>query len=250
MCDIVLMGDAMVDNFSGLDDQSHDLSWSLQKLGYKVKNAACDGSNVSNVLNSDMIPKNKRSYKYDLNDNGKLDQFKILDIGNEEQGKNIPTVVLSIGGNDMKQQSISFLLGADVFIKNLLSTSFQKNYNAIIEKILSITPRLILVVVLEPCIKSAPYSLISSKIKAVYTAWRNFIYTLAIKHNLPVIDLSKTLDSSNSDYYGKNNTSLNNNSSKIFSSLIKEVVDNYEGTTVYYCKNCSTKITKKLIKNH
>lgn len=248
MCDIVLMGDAMVDNFSGLDDQSHDLSWSLEKLGYSVKNAACDGSRVSNVLNSDMIPKNKRASKYDLNDNGRLDQFRILDIGNQEQGKNVPNVVLSIGGNDMKQQSISFLLGVDMFVKSLLSKSFEKNYNTIIEKILNVTPKLILVVVLEPCItQGSPYSLLSSKIKSVYLDWRKFIYSLALKHNLPVIDLSKTLDSGNTDHYGKNHTSLNSTSSKVFSLLIQEVVDNYEGSTVYYSKNCSGKISKKTI---
>lgn len=239
------MGDGILDNFSGLKNQNHDLTYSLKKANYKVKNAACDGAKLSNVLKGNMIPKNSRPYSYSLTKDGKLDQFAILDQANLEQGKKCPVVVLSIGGNDIKKKALHFLLGADEFIKSVLTKEFISSYKELIEKILSVTPHLILTVMIPPCVVSAPYSLLKNKVLHVYDEWRKFIYSLGREYKVPVIDLSLTLDMDNSDHYGNNNTCVSNSTSEVFCKIICAVVENYDKEGIYFSKSCTGKISKK-----
>lgn len=242
------MGDAILDNYAGLNNSDNDLKWELEERGYKVKNAACDGCTLSNLSKGNMIPKKNG---YDVDSNSRLDQFRILDIGNKEQGKKVPTVVLSIGGSDMKNKSISFVLGAKAFIENLLTNSFIKSYEEIIERILDKTPNLILTVLFEPCIANgSPYGIFANQLDFVYSEWRKFILSIATKYDLPVIDLSCTLNKNNRSHYGKNYTCMSDKSNKLFSKMIKYVCENYQGKVVYFAPDCDTKTIKKYkIKN-
>jgi len=241
---IYLLGDAIVDNYYWLSDKKQDLRKELIDIGYEVKNYAIDCAKVNNIINginpSDIYTKS-RSYPYSVNQNGLLLPIELLskDIGTSNtfisvyDNKN-NLVVLSMGGNDIFSNISKIYLGPDGFINSILSNSFISDYEKVIYNILNKCTKIILVSVYLPYLGvGSSYGLYSPISKPVIEKWNKFVYSIGKKFNIPILDLSKTLNVGNREHYGTDDTRVSNLTNKCMAKCIDYITKNYS-PGIYY----------------
>ncbi len=77
--------------------------------------------------------------------------------------------------------------------------------------------------------------------------WNEFIFLIAKKYDIPVLDLNKTLNNKDRSHYGTNDTRPSNISSKCVAKCIKYIYTHYDGYNIYFSPECNlSKIYKKL----
>jgi hypothetical protein len=80
--------------------------------------------------------------------------------------------------------------------------------------------------------------------KPIMDNWHEFLYRIAGKFNIPVLDLNRTLDPNSRKHYGKNDTRTSNISSHCIAQCINYIYKNYNGFHVYFAPSCDmNKIT-------
>lgn len=225
---IILLGDSVLDNFYWLKEREKDLRYRLRELGVPCENYAIDESRLEDIINgmtpADVYSK-ARSYPY-TQDN--------------PISKN-DTIVLSVGGNDMRVNMPTLLFGVDQFFKTVLSPKYQKDYRDLIQNLKKKSQKLILVSVYCPCITEGIYSYISFLANPVMNRWFEFINNIAKEFDIPVLDLNRTFNRSDRSHYGSTTIEPSDFSNICIAHSLKYINENYSGYKVYYAPDCDHK---------
>jgi len=254
---IYLLGDGILDNFYWLEHREDDLKHEIEKLEFTVKNYAADKTRVSDMtagITLDGGHTKYRSYPYPSAADGKIYPLELLAEGTKTNrsfapmyagirpiGKEdtINTVVLSIGGNDLRVATSNIVFGFEYYVNSVLTPKFSLAYDSVISTILQSCGRLILVSIYYPYMGSgSSYSKYARFTKPMLARWLDFLKTMAVKYNVPILDLSRTLDRDNRLHYGTNETEPSNLSTKCIARCLAYIHDNYSGHKVYFAPNC------------
>lgn len=259
---IYLLGDAILDNYHWLDDQNKDLKKEITSLGFTVNNYAVDDTKVTDIING-IKPKDlyvkTRNYSYPVDEDGKMYPMRLLSRSinptttfasiygnmNTSTSTRDNMAVISMGGNDLRANLLRIVLGADTYMNSVLTKEFIASYEKIITDTQKICDKIVLISIYLPYLgPGSSYALYSSFAKPIMHKWHKFLYGIAEKHNIPVIDLGKTFNPQDRSHYGKVETYPSNKSNKCIADCISHIYNNYDGYHIYYAPNCdSSKIT-------
>jgi len=181
----------------------------------KTYNFAVDESTTKSVLKgikpaSQYVKARKNifrgSYPYRIAQDGKVYPLEELDKLLLPRNKHHTYVVLSITGNDVRRFLKSFD-SVETMMGNLNSETWhwQKNYERIIQELIKRGVKVIPVVCYRPHLSmKGMYPRITPKMfNELVTELSKTMSAVARKHNLPVIDLSRTFDPTDATDYGK-----------------------------------------------
>jgi len=252
---IHLLGDAILDNYAQLRIPENDLRKELSELGFTVNNCAVDEVKVSDILNG-IIPKDVyirgRTYVYPQDKDGKMFPLNsvLSTIGVNKSfvsvygGIHAPRgadnmVVISMGGNDIRPHVNKIILGAQYFIGSVVTEKFILDFDKVIEMVKTGCTKIVLVSIYLPYLGvGSSYGLYSPVAKPIINKWNKFIYDMGKKYNIPVLDLSRTLNVGNREHYGKDDTRVSNISNKCMADAINYIYKNYDNYHIYYCPDC------------
>jgi len=233
---ITLIGDSVLDNFYWLEN--NDLTEQLKEIGYNVNNFAVDESRLTDIING-VVPrsfyKSKRHYPYPTDENGKVVPLNLLTKDTKQ------TVVISVGGNDMRENLLKFLFQGPVSgFKSIFNDKYIEDFEQLLINIRNYCSKIILVCVYAPYIgNGSNYVMFSSLKDTVYTQLINMYKSIGSKLNIPVLDLSRTFDCYNRSHYGSTEIEPSNFSSKCIADSIDYIHKHYQGYNVYYSPNCN-----------
>lgn len=259
---IHLLGDAILDNYYRLSDQNRDLKKELTDLGFTVNNCAIDDVKVADIING-IVPQEiytkSRKYPYPIQRDGKMYPLKsVLDnIGVNKSftsvysnvqpqtiGKSITPqddmVVISMGGGDIYSKVKSLLLGGEYFINSVTTTKFVGDFKKVIEAVQKGCSKIVLVSIYLPYLGTgSSYGIYTPFSNTVLHKWHKFINGIAKEYNIPVLDLSRTLDIGNRTHYGNDDTRVSNVSNKCIADCLSYIYSNYDGYKIYSAPNCT-----------
>lgn len=234
---IILIGDSVLDNFYWLSNKTQDLKKELLDLGYSVDNNAVDESKLFDVINGTIpkqIYKDTRSYPYPINNNGKVLPLELLSSNSSDD-----MVVLSIGGNDLRENLMKLMWGVDSFFDSVVTDNYIIAYKNLLVKILNKKSKLLLVCLYIPYIgPDSNYVLLNNFASQLREKWFHFMNVLAKKCNIPLLDLSRTFDCTNRKHYGATEIEPSNLSNKCIADCIDKIYNSYDGYHVYFAPNC------------
>ena len=253
---IYLVGDGILDNFKYLDDKNLDLSKEISNLGYDVHNYAKEEMKLIDIINGYKLNEEQlksRNYKYQIDTkDSKLYPLKLIQNNKTQTSNNLyenkennNIAIISIGGNDVNERFFNIIMGVDYFMGAVITPEFQNNYEKIIETIKINCKQILLISMYLPYLgEGSSYVKYASYSLAIMKKWNDFIYNLGKKHNIPVLDLNKTLDNKNRSHYSNiDDTRLSNVSSKCIAKCIRYIYKNYDGYHIYFSTDCNgTKI--------
>lgn len=256
---IYFIGDGILDNHLSLQNKELDLRKEIINLGYNVHNFAIDEIKLIEIIDG-VIP-NKlytvgRNYPYQINKDGKLYPLQELTkkispnksftpiyngISSLEIKKNNDNMtVISIGGSDINTKFFNITLGTDYFVNATLTEEFINNYQKIIETIQIDCKKIVLVSMYLPYLGTgSSYAKYSSFATPIMDKWHEFLYSLAKKYDIPVLDLNKTLNNKDRTHYGVNDTRTSNISSKCIAKCLTYIYSHYDNHHIYYAPNCN-----------
>jgi hypothetical protein len=234
MTTVTLLGDSVLDNFFWLSDREKDLTYDLGLMGYRVCNLAVDESCLSNVVNS-IVPnetyRNSRQYPYLCNDQGIMEPLRLL--------KPCDIVVLSVGGNDFRRNLSNLLFGIDKFLAMVINPEFIKTFDGLLSTLRTQAKKVILVCVYAPYLGTgSQYQLMAPFKDGVYDKIRIFLQYLCKRHNIALLDLSRTFNPYDRTHYGTTEIEPSNKSSHCIAECIRYIDQNYQGYHTYYAPNC------------
>src|SRR3972149_8251596 len=162
---IFLLGDAVLDSHYWLTNKELDLRGELTRLGFSVKNYATEDARLQSMSRG-IVPADKyrksRSYPYDIDSEGKIHPLRLL-VQNSKMGGSFTPVygrinssesgdmaVLSIGGNNIKDNVVKILLGVDRYIKSILTSEFVAEYESVIQQIKNNCDHMVLISIYFP----------------------------------------------------------------------------------------------------
>ena len=255
---ISLIGDSILDNYYMLPNRDQDLRKDLEDLKFSVNNYAVEDARLNNIRYG-VVPGEKyitsRCYPYLLDCDGKMYPLKLLarnsSIFNtftpvyETLSTDSDMAVFSIGGHDLQDGVTKIVFGADYFFNSVVSPSFISEYDFVIEEIKRHTSKIILISMYLPFLgPGASYGIFCSLAIPFIKRWRSFLQEMGKKHNIPILDLSQTVNSYNRDHYGVTDIYPSNITSKCMAECISYIYDHYDGYHVYFAPDCDiNKIT-------
>lgn len=257
--EVYLIGDGILDNYFWLENKERDLKKELTVLGYNTHNFAIEEMKVSDIING-IVPSQKhqktRSYPYQITRNNKL--FCLEELENKSNGNSSFTplygnflsfsekkevdglAVISIGGNDINASFSNIFMGINYFMNAIITEEFVKNYETIIESAKRYCKKVMLVSVYLPYLgPNSSYGNYIRFAEPMIRIWHDFLHKMAKKYNVPVLDLDRTLNTSERSHYGTNDTRTSNISSKCIARCIDYIHVHYDGYKIYYAPNCN-----------
>lgn len=264
---IHLLGDGILDNFSRLTNPNQDLRKDLLDLGFSVNNCAIDDIRVADIIQG-LIPNEtytkSRSYPYPVQKDGKMYPMKsvLTAIGVNKAFKpvysaglsapsrdlippNDNMIVISMGGIDVQDKIRSILFGAESLIQAVVTPEFTRDFKRVLDIARTNCNKIVLVSIYLPFLgNGAAYGVYTPFAKPVMEKWHKFIHGIAKEYNIPVLDLSRTLNVGDRTHYGTEDTRLSNVSSHCVAACLSYIQSHYAGYKTYYAPNCDiSKIT-------
>lgn len=242
MTTVTLLGDSVLDNFYWLNDREKDLTYDLGRMGYQVCNLAVDESCLVDVVGG-IVPsekyRNARQYPYPCDEVGSVEPLKLL--------KPCDLAVLSVGGNDFRCNLSNLLFGIDKFLAMVINPDFIKTFDNLLSILRTKAKKVILICVYAPYLGvGSPYQLMASFKDGIYDKVRIFLQYLCKRHNIALLDLSRTFNPYDRTHYGLTEIEPSNKSSHCIAECIRYIDTHYEGYNNYYAPNCEIdKIVKE-----
>lgn len=232
---VTLLGDSVLDNFFWLKDKEKDLKYDLETMGYEVCNLAVDESRLNDVING-IVPKDvyqkTRHYEYPCNKEGVVEPLKLM--------KPCDIVVLSVGGNDFRCNLSNLLFGIDKFLSMVINQDFIQKFDNLLSTLTKNGKKVILVCVYSPYLGvGSNYQLLASFKDGIYDKVRIFLQYLCKRHNIALLDLSRTFDPYDRSHYGSTEIEPSNKSSRCIAECIEYIDRNYKGYNTYYAPKCN-----------
>lgn len=101
------------------------------------------------------------------------------------------------------------------------------------------TSKVILVLVYIPYLgEGSKYKMFSKYRDQAFERLLLFYRMIARKHDIPLLDLSRTFDYNNRSHYGSTEIEPSNLSNKCIADCIDYINHNYQKHSVYYAPNC------------
>lgn len=259
---ISLIGDSILDNFYRLQDKDQDLQKHLKDLNFLVQNYAVEDARLENIQGG-VSPGEKykvsRSYPYILESDEKMYPLRLLArnssifntfdavygaISSTMNSNDNTMVIFSIGGHDLEDGIAKIFFGIEYYFNAVVSPIFIAEYDAIITKIKRHTNKILLISLYLPFLgPGASYGIFGRFAEPGIRRWRSFLEEMGKKHNIPILDLSRTVNSYNRNHYGTEDIYPSNITSKCMAECISYIYDHYDGYHVYFAPDCdSTKI--------
>ena len=262
--------------------------YSKERNDVSIHNYAVDESTTDNVLKSiSPLPQyvNARYTTFDghnpypCNKYGKVHPLKLLKELKPEY------TVLSVGGNDGRIHLSKLLIGSDSLLEAIYEDKVPEKLERLVQRIVERTEKitrdlpdfetsvqknttetkLVLIFVYKPhetifkeFRKNVGWGLqflpiehfinLAERLDTVYGELREVYKRIAMKYNIPLIDLSLTFDPRNRKHYGSTAIEPSNESGEVIAKLIKHVIDNHDfsGNSVcYFSPNCSNTVLEK-----
>jgi hypothetical protein len=241
---IFFVGDAILDNFYWLSDKKRDLKDEVGRLGFEVVNYAVDNIKMSNILEG-IEPtetlKQSRSYPYPVQKDNKIYPLKsLLNFKKSFDSKSRDDmVVISIGGIDVQSKMIHALLGPDHLVNAVATDEFKSNFRTLLKQTSEKFDKVVLVSIYLPYLgKGSKYGLYAPFSRALIERWNKFVKGMAREFNISVLDLSRTLNTSERSHYSEvDDTRISNKSNKCVAECISYIFNNYKGSRIYYAPN-------------
>lgn len=260
---ICLLGDAILDNYYTLSNKEYDLKRELTDLDFNVYNYAVDHVKVADIINGIVPNENftkSRPYSYPVDQDGKFYPLKlVMSIigGNKsftsvygeikgfssssENTKPDSMVVISMGGNDIYSKFRNIFLGPEYFVNAIITEEFTANYKKVIETVKITCDKIVLISVYLPYLgNGSSHGIYTPLAKPIMDRWHRFIYGIARDYNIPLLDLSRTLNVGDRSHYGLDDTRVSNVSNKCIAECISYIYSHYDGHHIYYAKNCDS----------
>jgi len=241
---IILMGDSVLDDFYWLEDKKQDVRQQIADLyggQVPVTNLAVDESRSSDVLNG-MRPGAVYSrarkqealdpYPVDGKRRGKVFPLQIVQrmLKNGEMETDVdddaikPTVVLSVGGNDVRAMLHDF--SQQALMQGM--AKLEQNTERIVQKLQAMQLNVVIVICYEPFHDFAPmYGLRREQLLQVINLGATQMFSLCAKHALPVIDLSRTFDPFDRTHYGSTSIEPSNKSGQFIADLVQFTLEDF-----------------------
>ena len=157
----------------------------------------------------------------------------------QNDGTNSDMVVISAGGNDLQVDVMRILFGVEYFFNSVVSGEFISDYERIIEKSKEEGRKVVVVCMYLPYLgKGSTYGTFESLAVSIVDRWKQFVLPLAKKHNIAVLDLSRTLDSKVRENYGTSDLQTSNRTNKCIARCLEYIYANYNGFGVYFAPDC------------
>ena len=259
---ITLVGDSILDNFYWLNNKDRDLRKELMDLGFIVHNHAVEGCTLQNITNG-IIPKkiyqSARSYPYPLDANGKLCSLKLLNQSpspftpvygmlkctNSQPSTSENMIVLSVGGSNFQVGVAKIVLGIDCFFNSVVTKEFIGEYENVVRRLKNNSHKVVLISMYLPFLgPGSSYGIFSKFAEPVINKWRLFLEDMAKKHNVAILDLSRTFNSYRREHYGTSDIGPSDISSACMAKCLTYIYDNYDGYHIYFAPDCDiTKMT-------
>ena len=252
---LVLMGDSILDNVYWITDRSLDVEQQTKDaFGGRVHvvQLAVDASRTYDVLKG-MKPKSEfvetrrnQNNPYPMDEDGRVYPLERLSaalrrVSPEQTAR--PTVVLSIGGNDVRDHLDKLSRGAGAVIQELEAAHFMDEYKAIVSRLQDEHECNVLLVFPYQIQNTHPKFYREGKLKGtalldVYSGLFREISQIAVNRGLPIIDLSMTFDPSNDRHYGTTQIEPGIIGGQFLVDLIRFVMDRFDfgntASTVFY----------------
>uniref|UniRef100_A0A7S3Z9A9 SGNH hydrolase-type esterase domain-containing protein n=1 Tax=Lotharella globosa TaxID=91324 RepID=A0A7S3Z9A9_9EUKA len=207
---VLLLGDSTIDNVAWVKGEGKSVCAHLRSMlgeDVKVTNYAADGFNTHHMLHGAMpsISWSARIAEKDPFPLTHCDTFYPLKQAQGLQG--VTHIVLSVGGNDIRE-----ILGNMQLLSTRLE-GFWKNYPAILDQCLKMTPRVCIMLQYRPCRKQRTYRVYEAmstlpgpqtgveKLNGLMEKVYQPIFALARKHHLPLVDLTRSFDIDDASLY-------------------------------------------------
>lgn len=257
---IVLIGDGILDNFQHLNNPEHDLTYSLRKQRLEVENYASENTKLFDIHKGIKISKTaqrKRSYGYRTSSDGKMHPLQYLghnfEMAYSSSSSSVTdnkTVVLSVGGNDINSHKLRLALGIKTFFNTLLTRSFREEYRKVIELIKEKNSRLILITIYLPYLgEGSSYATYQNYSEQLISGWNGFLCEMAKNYNIPVLDLSRTIDPQKREHYcAEDMTHMSDYTSHIVAKCIAHIHNHHDfdadGYRCYYAPDGNVEMIK------
>ncbi len=243
---IYLIGDSILDNFADLQQPNNDLTAVLRRNGYTVNNYAAEDTTIGTLLSGVKVSSNNRSYPYILDKDGKLRQLDLIDRDkggfSQLYSKDNSMIVLSVGGNNFKVGALSnskMLLGADYFFNSIVDADFKLYHEKIIQRCKSQCPKVVLISMYLPFLgPNSSYGIFTNFSRPIIDRWLEYIRNLGLKYNIPVLDLSRTLNCYDRTHYGITDIKPSDSSNLCIAQCLDFIYQHYNGYNVFYARNC------------
>jgi len=236
---IILLGDSVLDNFYWLDDPTKDATYTLRSLGHNVYNYAVDESIITSVIDG-IVPastyRSTRSYPYPVDDDGVVRPIPLLLRTSHDMS------VLSVGGNDLRAKIANIIYGIDYFINCVFTPLFYEQYDYVVN-CMKARGKVVLVAIYSPYLgPGSIYASLKHYHTELFKRIRAFYYIMGRRHNVPVLDLSRTFDPMVRSHYGSTVIEPSNSSSFCLAHCINHIYKYYDGYHVYYAPDCGPEI--------
>lgn len=263
---LIFIGDSLLDNFKCLSNRQKDLRKELIDMGYFVNNFAVSDAKLEDIIHGIEVKETEnekmryeiRSYPYSREQDDKVHQLKLLKERNKNRnftsvygdisinsftssigGNNNEMIIISGGGNDFRIGPTRIINGLDYLFNSVVDQTFINNYNFIIQEVLGECPKALIVCMYLPYMgPGSIYGIFIPFADKFMSYWYGFLKNLAKNHNIPILDLSRTMDNTNPKHYGKGNLDPSEFANKCLADCISYIYDNYDGFHEYYAPNC------------
>lgn len=227
---IVLLGDSLIDNYKSFPNK--DLKTELTGMGHNVENLGIETCTLDTLIRGTAPPVG-RFYPYKTDNDGKCRPLDMM-----EKKTKIDCVVLSIGFNEIHKNYMFLLNGPESLLKNVFTDTFKSNFASVIEKIKSKTDKIIFITPYCPYMgQESPYNALLKYKEEMYSSINNIYCNICRQHNIPVLDLSRTVNINNRDNYGNNEIELSAAANSLVAKSIDAILTKYEGHHVYYAED-------------
>lgn len=227
---VLLVGDSLVDNYKCFPNK--DLKTELTGMGYNVENLGVENCTLETLING-VVPSSGRFYPYKTDNDGKSRPLDII-----EKKTKIDCVVLSIGFNEINKNYMFLLNGTESLLKNVFTTKFKTNIVYIIKKIKEKCDKIIVITPYSPYMgQESPYNALTKYKNELYSSINDFYCSICREYNIPVLDLSRSIDLNNREHYGNSELELNDTTNNLIAKSIDAIVTKYDGHRVYFSED-------------
>ena len=247
---IVLLGDGVLDNFFWIKNPKKDVRQYLNDClpDTQVYNFAIDEACVLDVIEGkaprkELILARKKyfqdNYSYLTNKKGVVKSMDLFEKYANDY------CVLSIGGGDGKKYMSSLMWGVDSVLSGLDTDNFYDNLTTLLECVIHKQPKTILIfpyrpheTIFEEYRNSVGWGLgnfaienwldLNGRLGELYDKLKTFYFDLAVHYNIPIIDLSRTLDYKERSDYGTSLSKPSQKSGQRIANLISHVITHHD----------------------
>lgn len=134
------------------------------------------------------------------------------------------------------------ILGADNLISSVVTQEFKMNFRKLLKQVTDNFSKVVLVSIYLPYLGTGSSHAIYTPIsKTVIEKWNKFVTGIAREFDIPILDLSRTINPGDRSHYSTiDDTRASDKSSKCIAETISYIFHNYNGSRIYYATDINS----------